>query len=101
MEYQDFINNDKELERLASILKGIAHPVRLKIICALCIREHTVGELVGLMNITQSAVSQHLSVLKLLGLLGVKREGSNNVYFIAEKNLKNLLSCITKCKSGN
>ncbi|MGQ9570916.1 MAG: ArsR/SmtB family transcription factor [Thermodesulfovibrionales bacterium] len=91
MNYTDFIKDNDKLERLSRILRGISHPVRLKIGGALCIKEYTVGELVDLTNITQSAVSQHLSLMKLLRLIGSRREGSNNVYFIVEKNLRNLL----------
>lgn len=43
-------------------------------------RERSVRELTEMMDISQSAVSQHLQVLKLAGLVSERREGRNRFY---------------------
>ena len=69
-----------KLEKLSEILKALSDPTRLKIIkmlkecnCVLCVNAIT-NEL----NITQSAVSQHLRILRQAGLV----RGERNGYFI-------------------
>ena len=60
--------NIKEMQEnadeAASLLKLIANPSRLLVLCALVTREHTAGELEELVGLSQSAVSQHLAKLR-------------------------------------
>ncbi|GAW91256.1 ArsR/SmtB family transcription factor [Calderihabitans maritimus] len=57
------------------IFKALGQPTRLKIIKLLAEKELCVCELEFILNLTQSAVSQHLRVLKEVGLVLERREG--------------------------
>ncbi|GLG01451.1 hypothetical protein Alches_14900 [Alicyclobacillus hesperidum subsp. aegles] len=64
-----------DLEKLASTLKALADPTRLRIIALLNIRDWCVCELVPLFGISQPAVSKHMSRLKAVGLVKETRRG--------------------------
>ncbi|WDL98384.1 ArsR/SmtB family transcription factor [Alicyclobacillus sp. ALC3] len=64
-----------DFEGLADILKALADPKRLKVISLLNIRDCCVCELVPLFEISQPAVSKHMSRLKNVGLVKESRKG--------------------------
>ncbi len=79
----DSINRSPEKEKLAGLFKALAHPVRLKIIehlkrvnCCIC------GEIVEILPLSQSTVSQHLKHLKNAGLVKGEVEGPRTCYCI-------------------
>lgn len=86
------------LEKAASMLKAIAHPVRISIVgCLENGKRKTVSEIHNELGIEQSAASHHLVILKDRGVLASKREGKNTWYFLKNDNLQSLLSCIEDC----
>lgn len=66
---------DLEFEKLADIYKALGDPTRLKIIALLNLRDFCVCELVPIFNISQPAVSKHMSRLKTAGLVRETRRG--------------------------
>lgn len=60
--------------RAALLLKALANPQRLMILCNLADGELTVGELIGRLPLSQSATSQHLAVLREQGVVATRRE---------------------------
>jgi ArsR family transcriptional regulator len=64
----------------AKILKSLAQPKRLMILDHLHGGEKSVGELVGLLGLPQSNVSQHLAALRAGDIVTTRREG-NTVYY--------------------
>ncbi|MGG4033162.1 metalloregulator ArsR/SmtB family transcription factor [Paenibacillus cisolokensis] len=74
-------------EKLADTLKALADPTRLKIISLLRIRDCCVCELVPIFNISQPAVSKHLSRLKTAELVRETRKGQWVFYSLNEKRL--------------
>ena len=85
---------------LADILKGVAHPLRLRIVSLLCEQEHTVTELTEKLGARQSLVSQHLAPLRMLGLVQVDRSGGRATYSLAEPRLRTLVDCLLGCRRG-
>jgi DNA-binding transcriptional ArsR family regulator len=81
------------LERIMAVMKGVAHPLRFRIIVLLCDRPHNVNEMAATLAERQSAVSQHLAPLRMLGLVAVDRSGGNATYSLAEPMLRNLVDC--------
>lgn len=85
------------LERVAPIIRSVAHPLRLRILDFL---EHaggprTVTEIVAVCgDVGQAVVSQQLRILKDQGVLSAKREGSYVRYGIADRSVLLLLNCI-------
>ncbi len=70
-----------EIFRLqAELCKALADPKRLRIISELRHGERTVSELVDILGMKQSNTSQHLGVLRRIGLLTFHRSG-NTVYY--------------------
>ena len=70
-----------EVERLATILKGLADPSRLAIVRVLA-RDGpmNVGQIRDVVGQSQPAVSHHLSLLRSAGLVRRSRSGKFNVY---------------------
>jgi DNA-binding transcriptional ArsR family regulator len=79
--------NQKQLESLASIMKTIAHPDRLRILCILKEGRKNVTELEKLLDDNQSFVSQQLRLLRLNGLVVSERE-NGFVYYSIETDMK-------------
>ncbi|MBS3085965.1 winged helix-turn-helix transcriptional regulator [Candidatus Pacearchaeota archaeon] len=75
---------NKELYEIhAEICKTLSNPVRLEIINLLRNKKRNVGELVNLTKISQSTISQHLTILRQKNLVLTKRNGKNIYYSLA------------------
>ena len=86
------------LERAASMLKAIAHPMRIAILTHLEDgKKLTVTEIHSILKIEQSTASHHLGILKDKGVLSSLREGKNTYYFLKHDSLKNIVECVSKC----
>lgn len=72
----------------------LGDPVRRRIMELLAEREHAAGEVVAVIaseyGITQSAVSQHLKVLRDRGFATVRAEGTRRVYAVDPRPLADL-----------
>jgi DNA-binding transcriptional ArsR family regulator len=69
-------------EHAGRLLKTLANPARLLLMCQLTQGEMRVGELEGLVGITQPTLSQQLGVLRDEGLVHTRREGKSIYYRI-------------------
>ena len=69
-----------KLEILSDIYKALSDPTRLRIVKMLseCNCMSCVNAITGKLNVTQSAISQHLRILKQAGLVRSERKG----YFV-------------------
>lgn len=65
---------------MAETFEILAEPVRRRILDLLREREHTVGELVDLLGISQPGVSKHLKVLREAGLVSVRHDAQRRWY---------------------
>jgi len=66
--------------RAALLLKALANPQRLMILCNLAGGELTVGDLIERLPLSQSATSQHLAVLREQGIVATRREAQTIHY---------------------
>ncbi|HEX5094170.1 MAG TPA: metalloregulator ArsR/SmtB family transcription factor [Burkholderiales bacterium] len=66
--------------RAAGLLKAMSNPVRLMVLCQLAEGEKSVGELEKVVKTSQSALSQHLAVLRERGLVRARRAGQSIFY---------------------
>ena len=76
----------EKLERIAYILKTVAHPLRLGIIHLL--EQHprlSVSKICEMLGSEQSLTSHHLQNMKLKGILSVKRDGRSMLYSLKGK----------------
>lgn len=85
-------------QRLASICKALAHPARIRIVAYLKDMDQCVcGQLVDVLPLAQSTVSQHLKVLKTAGLIKGEVEGPRTCYCInpdVMEEFKSLIDCM-------
>lgn len=68
----------------ATLLRMLANPSRLLVVCALVSREHTAGELEELVGLSQSAISQHLAKLRQQEIVQTRRRGQNIFYRLGD-----------------
>jgi DNA-binding transcriptional ArsR family regulator len=71
-------------EQAARLLKALAHPARLLVLCRLLEGETSVGELRPLVGLSMSALSQHLAVLRAMELVATRRESQSIYYSLAQ-----------------
>lgn len=71
-------------EEAARLLRALANPHRLTVLCVLSEGELPVGELNARVPLSQSALSQHLAVLRADGLVTTHREAQAIYYRLAD-----------------
>lgn len=71
----------------AEVLKSLAHPTRLMILCHIGAEQRSVLELTDLLDTTQSNVSQHLGKLRTMGVLANDKVGNQVFYRIADPSI--------------
>lgn len=81
-------------DEAALLLKSLANPARLLVLCRLVEGEATVGELQGLGTLSMSALSQHLAVLREAGLVNTRREAQTIYYSLAESPALGVMSAL-------
>lgn len=88
----------QKLERIAYIIKTVAHPLRLGIINLLEQHEQlSVSEICKMMNSEQSLTSHHLQNMRLKGILSVQRQGRSMLYSLKEKDVSLIITCLENC----
>ncbi len=66
------------------LLKAMSNENRLMILCQLAGGEKTAGELETIIGLSQSALSQHLAILRISTVVNTRREAQNIYYSLAE-----------------
>jgi DNA-binding transcriptional ArsR family regulator len=88
----------EKLERVAEVLKTIAHPTRLCIIEQLQYgQEKAVSEIQDALDVEQSALSHHLIKMKDKGVLATRREGKNIYYRLCDTHITSIFDCMNNC----
>jgi len=93
---RDLKIDQARIERAAAILKTVAHPLRLRIVELLESGEKSVNELRDLLGVTQPLTSQHLSQMRMRGVLGSRRKGTLVYYSIANPDVVKVIHCIRR-----
>lgn len=81
-------------ERAASLLKSMGSPRRLLILCQLVEGEKSVGELEKSVGLSQSALSQHLAVLRHKGYVSTRRAGQMIFYSLSGDEARAILQSL-------
>lgn len=76
------------------LLKCLAHPHRLMLICQLMDGPKSVGELAELVDIRQSTTSQHLSQLRLCDIVNTRRAAQTVYYELASPAARALITVL-------
>ena len=83
---------DDDIERACQAVKGLSHPIRLKVLCVLGDRELTVNDLAVACETSQSNISQHLSILRQCGILATRKEANFVHYRINDPRMIQLMN---------
>ena len=88
---------DQQLITLARYAKALSHPARLAILQTLAKKDSCIcGEIVQVMPLAQSTVSQHLKELKEAGLITGEVEGLKSCYCLDAQAVKELEKLISR-----
>ena len=84
---------DKEIvEYIADLFKGFADPTRVHILTLLQQNgELCVSEIAEAVELSQSAISHQLRILKQMQLIKFRREGKNILYSLADDHVRTIL----------
>ena len=85
------IPEENELYDLAELFKVFGDSTRIRILFVLFGSEVCVCDLARVLNMTQSAISHQLSVLKKNSLVSSRREGKTVIYALADDHVRSII----------
>ncbi len=88
------------VKRASALLKAMSNERRLLILCRLSEGEHSVGELCELIEISQSALSQHLAKLRHDGLVSTRRHRQTVYYSLSPGEVESILHTLHRLYCG-
>jgi len=86
--------NDLQVEKATEILKSIAHPIRMKILCFLMNGEKHVGAIEQQFGSTISNISQHLTVLRKANIINRRKEANFMFYSLKDSKINSLMETL-------
>jgi DNA-binding transcriptional ArsR family regulator len=81
-------------EDAGRLLRALANPHRMMILCLLVDGEKSVGDLAARIDLTQSALSQHLARLRADGIVTTRREAQRIYYSLRDANVLRLIQVL-------
>ena len=84
----------------AKLLRALGNERRLMILCQLTDGERSVGELLPLVGLSQSALSQHLAVLREEAVVATRREGKYIFYGLASHEVIQVMKTLSGLYCG-
>jgi ArsR family transcriptional regulator len=84
----------------AEFFKTLGHPVRIRVLELLSVREHAVSELLAAIEIEPANLSQQLAVLRRAGLVTTRRAGSAVHYSVTSPEVCKLLAVARSILTG-
>ena len=88
----DKMPEESELYDLADLFKVLGDSTRIKILYALYENEMCVYDIANILNMTQSAISHQLRILKQNRLVKYRKEGKTVLYTLADQHVFTILS---------
>lgn len=88
-------------EERAKIIKALSHPVRIFMIEELEKGERCVNELHEMIGYDMSTISKHLSILKNVGIVDDRREGTSSYYHLRVPCILNFFGCVHEVMQSN
>ncbi|MDO5151828.1 MAG: metalloregulator ArsR/SmtB family transcription factor [Eubacteriales bacterium] len=85
------IPEKETLDAIAELFKGFADSTRVHILSLLVERELCVTDIAEAVELSQSAISHQLRILKQMQLIKFRREGKNILYSLADDHVKIIL----------
>ena len=88
-------------EAAAALLRAMSGKARLLVLCNLVHGERSVGELQRIVGLSQSALSQHLALLREDGLVAFRRESQTLFYRVSDPRAARILKLLKDIYCGN
>ena len=85
------IPEKETMEDIAELFKGFADATRVHILSLLAQRELCVTDIAEAVDLSQSAISHQLRILKQMHLIKFRREGKNILYSLADDHVLTIL----------
>jgi len=85
--------SEETLVKVADLFKIFGDPTRVRIIFVLFHQEECVRDIAQKLEMTQSAISHQLRILKQNHLIKYRREGKNMIYALADDHVKTIINC--------
>ncbi|GLO61794.1 transcriptional regulator [Vibrio sp. MACH09] len=85
---------EKNSAKAVALLKAMANERRLQILCILHEQELSVGELCTMLELSQSALSQHLAWLRRDGLVATRKEAQTVYYSLSSHEVKEMIKLL-------
>jgi ArsR family transcriptional regulator len=82
---------ENKYDGMAELFKAMSNIKRLKLLYVILDREVTVNEISKTLKIRKSNTSQHLKLLRLVGIVKSKRQGKNIFYKVSNPKIVKLL----------
>ncbi|EPC04470.1 hypothetical protein L861_03865 [Litchfieldella anticariensis FP35 = DSM 16096] len=87
---------DPVLGEATALLKAMANENRLRILCLLNGTELSVSELNAKLSLSQSALSQHLAILRREGMVTTRRSSQTIYYSLQGEHAKRIIDALAK-----
>ncbi|MDP2208167.1 MAG: metalloregulator ArsR/SmtB family transcription factor [Bacteroidota bacterium] len=88
---QSAIKNEHNILEASEIFKILSDPTRLKIVMALAKEELCVCDIAALLNLTESAISHQLRLLKNSRIVKHRRDGKMAYYTLDDEHIEDLI----------
>jgi ArsR family transcriptional regulator, virulence genes transcriptional regulator len=92
----DLILFEESAGRAAALLRLLGNEKRLMVLCQLADEELSVGALQDRVGLSQSALSQHLALLREDGVVTTRRESQTIYYRIADENVMRIIETLAE-----
>ncbi|MCF6226862.1 MAG: metalloregulator ArsR/SmtB family transcription factor [Xanthomonadales bacterium] len=93
--------NQKNIEKMQQaaaqacvLMKTLSHPDRLMVLCQLKEGEKSVGQIAEMVGIAQSPLSQHLSKMRLQGIVKNRRSAQSIFYSLANEEVERIIDLL-------
>lgn len=94
MKPTDLTKLKRNAASMAARLKLMSHPERLLMLCRMDEGETSVTELVALTGLAQSAVSQHLALLRDEGVVATRSEAQTRYYSLKDPQVRAIIHAL-------
>ncbi|WP_273726636.1 metalloregulator ArsR/SmtB family transcription factor [Brucella gallinifaecis] len=91
----NFLDLVENVDSAADFLSALANNKRLLILCKLLNNEMSVGALAKAIDLSQSALSQHLAKLRALDLVSTRRDAQTIYYIVSSPHIELMLSTLS------
>lgn len=87
----EHLTQRQTLEQIADLFKAFGDTTRVQILSLLMQQELSVTQITDSVELTQSAVSHQLRILKHMHLIKFRRDGKNLLYSLADDHVRTIL----------